>query len=111
MEKTRKLKPCRDNLKCIDCDIDTFKIKEYYMLFDMVWRIAVPEDKGMLCIGCVEERLGRKLSPEDFSICPLNEEGYPQPRSDRMKDRMGFTNTSAINTDIEERIKYVMGRL
>jgi hypothetical protein len=38
---------------------------EYYMLRDDVWREAKGTD-GMLCIGCVEQRLGRELTRADF---------------------------------------------
>lgn len=86
----------KDICICIDCDVNTMDIDEYYMLKEEVWLSIVPEDKGMLCIKCVEQRLGRKLAPEDFSYCPLNEEEYSQPRSDRLKNRMGFLEVVKI---------------
>lgn len=73
---------------CLDCDIDTFEIGEYYMLKDPVWEEAVPDDDlGMLCIGCIEKKLGRELSPEDFSECPLNTE-EDRSRSERYAQRL-----------------------
>jgi len=44
-----------------------------------------------LCIGCLENRLGRKLTPDDFSLVPLNfmisaEDSSASPR---LRDRMG----------------------
>jgi hypothetical protein len=40
---------------------------EYYTLRDEVWR-AVCGDNLMLCVGCVERRLGRELVPGDFNL-------------------------------------------
>lgn len=55
---------------CIDCTACTLCIGEYYMVHDSVWeRVA---NRGMLCIGCLEQRLGRTLNGSDFTLCPLN---------------------------------------
>lgn len=86
----------KDQFKCIDCDVDTMNIDEYYMLKDKAWLSIVPEDKGVLCIGCVEDRMGRKLTQKDFSSCILNKEEYSQPRSDRLLDRMGYLKTVEV---------------
>ena len=95
----------KDQCNCVDCSVNTMDIDEYYMLKEKVWLSIVPGREGMLCIGCVEKRLGRKLIPEDFSYCPLNEEEYSQPRSDRLLNRMGFKR-KFIKTGIEAEIKY-----
>ena len=50
---------------------------------------------GMVCIGCLETRLGRLLTPSDFTGCPLNEEGFGQ-KSDRFKNRLGLVNEPAV---------------
>ena len=43
------------------------------MVTDEIWILANnKQTRGMLCIGCLEERLGRKLRPADFSDVPLN---------------------------------------
>ena len=44
------------------------------MLQFELWRRIVPENshKGMLCIGCVEARLGRTLDSGDFLDAPIN---------------------------------------
>lgn len=57
---------------CLDCRRNTHKLNEYYMVTDKVWRRVNPEDKGMLCIKCLETRLGRQLIYKDFLWCPLN---------------------------------------
>jgi len=41
----------------------------------------------LLCIGCVEKRLGRILGPSDFTLCRLNLDPS-ESRSVRLKDRM-----------------------
>lgn len=60
---------------CMDCKRDTLKIDEYYTLKDAVWAEANPDIDGMLCVACVEARLGRPLQSSDFpQDVPLNEE-------------------------------------
>ena len=57
---------------CLDCGVNTSLNEEYYMLTKEVWKEAVPDLVGMLCINCVELRLGRQLWPEDFMDSPIN---------------------------------------
>ena len=64
-----------ENFICLDCGVNTADIGEYYMLTNEVWREAAPDEGelgGMLCVNCVELRLGRQLWPEDFMDAPLN---------------------------------------
>lgn len=69
---------------CKDCSANTLHIDEYYMLTDEVWDSIYKKRRGMLCIGCVESRLGRKLVPADFADVPLN---YFPTFSKRLADR------------------------
>jgi hypothetical protein len=80
---------CRDTI-CRDCGVDVFDPNEYYMLLDSVWaQTGVEFLGGMLCVGCVEARLGRRLEPGDFSAAPIN---WPRPGlSARLLDRLGPT--------------------
>ena len=71
---------------CLDCNEHTGEINEYYMVHDALWVVNVPEYHGMMCIGCFEDRLGRKLEPEDFTDCPLNQ--MKENKSDRLKNRL-----------------------
>jgi hypothetical protein len=57
--------------RCVDCRINTAKIGEYYVVEDKIWA-AANIDGGMLCIGCLELRLGQQLTRQDFKDCPLN---------------------------------------
>lgn len=81
-----------DTFLCADCEIDTHPdtgIAEYYNVINEIWWEFVPEFHGMLCLGCLELRMGRQLTREDFSDAPINY-GYMR-MSDRFKDRMGLT--------------------
>ena len=74
---------------CLDCKIDTDEINEYYMIQHTLWENHVKSD-GMLCISCLEKRLGRSLVRNDFLDCPLNDfirKGF-WLASDRLKDRL-----------------------
>jgi hypothetical protein len=74
---------------CIDCTVDTDKIDEYYVVRDDVWRLAeTGELDGMLCIACLENRIGRQLTPVDFIDAPINDPGG-WPHSDCLKHRLG----------------------
>jgi hypothetical protein len=73
--------------ECLDCGVNTSKISEYYVVHDEVWLKANPDRAGMLCIGCLETRLGRKLTPRDFDDAPIN---MPFPTmAPRLRDRLG----------------------
>ena len=76
---------------CADCGADTRPGRrgggnEYYMVHNTLWE-AAGMGAGKLCIGCLEERLGRRLTPPDFTKCRVNE-----PRdgdSPRLAERKG----------------------
>lgn len=55
---------------CADCRTDS--TEERYMVNDDVWAAAGMCMFGFLCIGCLEERLGRRLTAADFIDVPLN---------------------------------------
>lgn len=83
---------------CMDCKIDTAQIQEYYMVDDTLWDTINPKILGMLCIGCLEDRIGRLLTPEDFTICPVNDGCFG--RSSRMLDRLGIYETISSPTKV-----------
>lgn len=81
------------NWLCNDCGENC--ILEYYMLHNSLWlkvmHVKVPSSKNlnkheglsairMLCIGCVEHRLGRLLTPKDFTAAPINSTFEKSPR-------------------------------
>jgi len=47
---------------------------------------------GLLCIGCLERRLGRRLTPADFTDAPANDPSdRDSGRSRRFLDRLGWS--------------------
>jgi hypothetical protein len=58
---------------CLDCKIDTGKISEHYFIKTSIWMEVVGSIEGMLCIGCLEKRLNRCLTKNDFTDCYLND--------------------------------------
>lgn len=74
------------DFRCVGCGGDT--INEAYMVHDEVWE-AAGFGQGWVCIGCMEDRLGRVLSSTDFKpTVPMNTEYYTK-RSERLRDRLG----------------------
>lgn len=73
---------------CLDCHKDTSRAKEYYMVQHNLWRQTGMRPKnGMLCIGCLEKRLGRRLNADDFLG---GDYAYrPERLSTRLADRLG----------------------
>jgi hypothetical protein len=75
---------------CVDCSTNTSEIQEYYMVHDELWHsVGMEPDGGMLCIGCLEKRLGRQLEAKDFTYAPVNHGAFQ--RSERMMNRLGYT--------------------
>ncbi len=60
------------------------------MVHDHIWREYGPnggDGTGLLCIGCLEHRMGRELWAGDFTHCLLNLFGDPD-KSDRLESRL-----------------------
>jgi hypothetical protein len=81
--------------------VDTWAVGEMYHVHDDLWEWAVGwravgferavgPGAVMLCIGCLEARLGRILTIEDFSDAPINwcPLSDAPPRSPRMLARL-----------------------
>lgn len=77
-----------DDFGCISCNFNTLYGKEYYMLVDEIWLTVNPAEKGMLCIGCVEEKLGRELHRSDFTDAPINSLTIWGGKSPRLANRL-----------------------
>jgi hypothetical protein len=77
---------------CADCGVGTITLGEYYMVHDEVWEQAWcgrrkswhgrVMGQEILCIGCLEARIGRRLTAADFA-CWMNTR-----KSERLRDRM-----------------------
>lgn len=92
---------------CRDCGVDVLPRTlrgyarvgrcEVYMVHDEVWTAAGgppsptperPEPTDFyLCVGCLEGRLGRRLTPGDFEDVGLNDDGLAD--TPRLRDRKG----------------------
>lgn len=59
----------------MDCRKSTFAVHEIFQLTDRVWRRANPLIVGILCLDCVEKRLGRLLHATDFAPSAINVNG------------------------------------
>lgn len=59
---------------CVDCGTCTHETNEYYMVHDDVWQeeAHMTPHGGMLCIGCLEARIMRRLTHVDFTDAPIN---------------------------------------
>jgi hypothetical protein len=86
----------RSRRHCRKCGIHTCDVGEYYMLHDELWqsvinRWKIPRDEygeaGMICIACFEALLGRKLTKQDFTDCPVNDL-TKSDKSYRLRDRL-----------------------
>lgn len=81
-------------MPCNDCGESTRD--EYYMVKHELWPLNNPgretEDGEFLCISCLENRLGRRLTPRDFLDAPINRMNrgnwYKTPR---LCERIGLT--------------------
>lgn len=103
---TTMLEEDNSEFLCIDCGMDTCEFDEFYMVNKQVWRTAIPAapHKGMLCIGCLEKRLGRELDHDDFRWCALNLRNLITG-SERLRSRMdadGVLLTGLANLDMGE---------
>jgi len=58
------------------------------MVHDHVWiQTGLAPSGGMLCVSCLEKRIGRTLVPSDFSNYPINNL-LEFPKSDNILSRM-----------------------
>jgi hypothetical protein len=82
--------------RCCDCGLGTYAAHEWYMVRDEVWEEAWRgrwkwwhqiEGQQILCIGCLEKRLGRTLIASDFTAVPINNPNKPSI-SERLRDRL-----------------------
>jgi hypothetical protein len=77
----------RKRFLCLDCKKDTGKLGEFYFISTELWLSIVGSVQGMLCIGCLEIRLGRKLNSKDFIECFINDPMFGQ-KSSRLMERL-----------------------
>ena len=77
---------------CLDCSVNTSESGEYYVVQSELWLSVVPSvTAGMLCIGCLEARIGRQLTADDFTNAFINRPDWHSGhgKSVRLLDRLG----------------------
>ena len=72
---------------CKDCGIHTGKAEEYYMVTQPIWN-EFGVSQGMLCIGCLETRMGRQLTQDDFPDAIINDPSSGRRMSERLINRL-----------------------
>lgn len=77
----------RRRFLCMDCGNDTGQMKEFYFVATELWLAATKLIKGMLCIGCLEFRIRRRLVASDFTDASINSP-YHGEKSARLLDRL-----------------------
>lgn len=77
---------------CLDCGKDTGRMHEHYFIHTWLWIRAVPTGDGMLCVGCLEARIGRRLTGIDFPPVTVNSPYY-EPKSARLMSRLNRGTT------------------
>lgn len=80
-------KRSRKKFLCQDCQIDTGKNNEFYFIKTELWLSVMPTINGMLCVGCLEKSLGRKLRADDFTKASINSPKHGQ-KSLRLLNRL-----------------------
>jgi hypothetical protein len=91
---------------CADCGVGTCSIGEWYIVRDTVWELAWASRRKswhgkapgteILCLGCLERRLDRTLTADDFEPgVPVND---PNKRnaSPRLRDRLTATESRGL---------------
>lgn len=73
----------RQKWLCLDCKVDTGQLREHYFVDLELWLGAVGSKVGMLCVGCLETRIGRQLKASDFTSAHIN-----NPKLYDMTDRL-----------------------
>jgi hypothetical protein len=86
--------------RCCDCGLGTNVAREWYMVHDDVWKLAwagrrkpwhALPGQSVLCIGCLEQRIGRTLCAADFADAVVNDpEG---DISERLRRRLTATQS------------------
>lgn len=89
------------NLNCIDCG----KHAEAFFVKNPIWYDNVPKTKrkGVMCISCLEKRMGRKLVKSDFQTGGTCDIHPDQPWWDSIQESKKYgTDYSLSKDDISE---------
>lgn len=72
---------------CVDCSRNT-KYEHYFVHNDVWFGLAGMTESGMLCVACLEARIGRELRADDFTDCFLNDPRR-NPMTNELRERIG----------------------
>lgn len=72
-----------------------------YRLLDELWARVNPAIEGMLCLECVEKRLGRQLTPDDFT--PGQERGPAAYGNQLARTRICRDGGAALTQEFQQR--------
>lgn len=78
---------------CVDCSDDT-KYEHYFVKNEVWFGEANMGESGMLCIGCLEQRIGRTLTASDFTSAHINDPRR-YSKTARLVDRLTRTDSCA----------------
>lgn len=53
------------NTDCVWCGVDAWDLGEDFYVHDELWERYGPA-RGVLCVGCLERIMGRRLTPKDL---------------------------------------------
>lgn len=76
-----------DRAICVDCEVNTKLIGDYYMVRNYIWD-TYGAGRRMLCIHCLEYRMDRELTADDFTEAPVNHADVVVLRSQTLLDRL-----------------------
>ena len=88
---------------CLDC-----RSADYgqFMVHDSVWAASGADRHAILCRSCLERRLGRLLTHDDFTLAPLNfqhVEGFDTERNLRRLFESHGVDYDAVRAEYMER--------
>ena len=101
--------------QCCDCGLGCNTAGEWFMVKEQVWAEAWHDrikpwhwlpGQTVLCIGCLEKRLGRTLCIDDFTDAMVNSPDKASGMSDRMRSRL----TAVKSVRLDEPLKRKRGR-
>jgi hypothetical protein len=75
-------------------------VDEQYMIRDDVWADAATRGERLLCIGCAEKRIGRFLTPADFTDAPVNRWPAMSPGERQRSHLLGLPGFVLADADI-----------
>jgi hypothetical protein len=94
--------------RCVDCGLGCDTAGERFMVTNAVEEEAWPPDRlkpwhaaigqTRLCVGCLEQRLGRTLCANDFvPSAGVNDPAYQKNMSDRLRQRLTATESVPLD--------------